>query len=46
MAEFPIFEASKLEIRRSGGMRILSRAVQLWQHGDDPRPWPRPQRAL
>ena len=24
MAEFPIFEASKLEIRRSGGMRILS----------------------
>ena len=24
MAEFPIFEAAKLEIRRSGGMRILS----------------------
>ena len=24
MAEFPIFEASKLELRRSGGMRILS----------------------
>ena len=24
MAEFPIFEASKLEIRRSGGMRILT----------------------
>ena len=24
MAEFPIFEASKLEIRRSGGMKILS----------------------
>ena len=24
MAEFPIFEAAKLEIRRSGGMRILT----------------------
>ena len=24
MADFPIFEASKLEIRRSGGMRILT----------------------
>ena len=24
MAEFPVFEASNLEIRRSGGMRILS----------------------